>query len=252
MPSLLSRIFGDKQQQAQQQQQQTTQQPQVQQPVVQAQPNTNQNALDILTLLGQNNVNGNTPQAPRYNIPQEELSKVTQGLSFTRNLPQEMLQRLQSGDVTALPEILDAFGRNLYQTTMTHNMGLTDKFVEDRFGFERQGLEGLVRENSTVRSLDQQLAHVHPYARGMLQDLAVKIRREYPNASEQDIMDTVTDVMSNMSKTFSQTPEAVAQQQRQQAAEPNWDSFGDFDTSGDSTTQSQSQATPGTSAPGVV
>lgn len=245
--------LGNKQQQQQQQQQ--TQQ--VQQPTTVQQP-TEISVLDSLLAFNQNRQTETTKaQAPQLGIPQEQLAGIAGQIDFTKSIPPEALSRLQSGDMGALAEILNSVGRSVYQQGLQHSMGLTNQYIDSRMSYENESLDSRIGTSMSRRNLDSSLREVHPYARKMLQNLAADLRAQYPDASEEDIQHTVQETMGELSVTFGNTPDAIAkrnqEQQRQKAAEPNWDTFGNFDTSGDmqSTVQSQGATVAGASGGGA-
>lgn len=192
----------------------------------------NESPLDWLNDFVQNTNNPATTQQrqkPSLNIPQDKLAEIAKGLSFTNNLPQEALQAVLAGDLSKLPDLLDAVGQGAYTTAMQHNMGLVNKFIDDRMSFEREDLGDYVGRQLTTRNFDSQLGNVHPYARKMMQDLAADLRSKYPDATEDDIQHTVWETMREMGTQFSNDPKTVQEQQKRQAAAPNWDSFGGFE-----------------------
>lgn len=233
MPSLLkqlaARLNGNQQQPVQQPQQQPNQQQQQQSMnPTPAQASVSENPLDILQGLLQNKDKAQTPAAPQLSIPQDKLTEVANKLSFASSIPQEIMQKLQAGDFSAFSEAVDHVGRAAYTQALQHSMHLTNEFVGERLTHERSGLEGLVGNTLTARGLSSKLQHMHPQARKMYTEFAQEIRAQFPDASEQDIEDTVAAAMRELGAQLSQDPSTIQQQQQQKAAEPNWDAFAGF------------------------
>lgn len=193
-----------------------------------------QSVLDQLQHFMQNKDQGQQQaQAPRFNIPQEELGKIVSGQDFTKGIPPEVMQGLQSGDPTAIVQALNHVGRASYQASLTHSMGLTDSFVQSRFDHEQSSIQGLVDQRLTNRNLDASIKHMHPYAQNMFKQMAADFRKQFPDASEEDIQDTAWAAMKEIGAQTGNDPASVAQRQKTEQAQPDWDKFGDFDASAD-------------------
>lgn len=182
---------------------------------------TSANPLDILSVLGQNNANSQTSQAPSLSIPQDTLSKIAQSIDYSKAIPQEALQQLQQGDMSALGTILNSALQQQYVTLMEHQSAITNKFVQDRLAHEQGNLQQAMRGNIVDSSLNIQ--DLHPTAQAMFRDVAKGFARQYPEATPQDIEQRTWEVMENLGNQFNRTQKQQAKAQT--AAEVDWDKY---------------------------
>lgn len=180
-----------------------------------------QNPLDLFMQLGQNNGNGQQGQVPQFSIPQDALANVAKQLDYSKAIPQEALQKLQSGDMTALGEILNSALQAQYTTMMTQMPQLTQAYVDNRMQYDRQNLQSDMRNQVVESSLN--IKDLHPVAQTMFRDTAKKLAGQYPDASPQDIEQQTWQLMENLGNQFNRT--AQTQQKAQKASEVNWDEF---------------------------
>lgn len=188
---------------------------------VNPQANVPQNPLDLFMQLGQNNGNGQQGQVPQFSIPQDALANVAKQLDYSKAIPQEALQKLQSGDMTALGEILNSALQAQYTTMMTQMPQLTQAYVDNRMQYDRQNLQSDMRNQVVESSLN--IKDLHPVAQTMFRDTAKKLAGQYPDASPQDIEQQTWQLMENLGNQFNRT--AQTQQKAQKASEVNWDEF---------------------------
>lgn len=186
------------------------------------QANVSNDPLDLFLKLGQNSGNGQQGQAPQFTIPQDTLTAVANQLDYSKAIPQEALQKLQSGDVSALPEIINSALRAQYTTIMQQMPQLTQAYVDNRAQFDRQGLQADVR-NQVVESSLTDLKNLHPIAQNMFRQTAKSLAQEYPDATPQEIQARAWEMMENLGNQFSRTTQV--QQQQQKASEVDWDKF---------------------------
>lgn len=188
-----------------------------------AQPD--QNPLDALSHLWQNKPNSATNAPPAFSLPDDALSTAATSLDFSQSIKPEDLQRLQSGDISALPDILNSALRAQYQVLMKHTTGLTNNYLDSRLSYERQGTERLIGDSMTTNSL-QSTEGLHPVARQMLQDTVIRLRQSNPNLTPKQLEQAAIEMMQSLTSQFDFQGR---ERQRQQArTEVDWDNYGGF------------------------
>lgn len=188
---------------------------------VNTQANVPQNPLDLFMQLGQNNGNGQQGQAPQFDIPQDTLATVAKQLDYSKAIPQEALQKLQSGDMSALGDILNSALQAQYMTMMQQMPKLTQAYVDNRISHDRQSFQSDVRSQVVENSLN--IKDLHPVAQTMFRDTAKKLAAQYPDANPKEIETQTWQLMETLGSQFNRT--AQTQQQAQKASEVNWDEF---------------------------
>ena len=183
--------------------------------------NVSNNPLDLFMQLGQNNGNGQQGQAPQFDIPQDALATVAKQLDYSKAIPQEALQKLQSGDMSALGDILNSALQAQYMTMMQQMPKLTQAYVDNRISHDRQSFQSDVRSQVVENSLN--IKDLHPVAQTMFRDTAKKLAAQYPDANPKEIETQTWQLMETLGSQFNRT--AQTQQQAQKASEVNWDEF---------------------------
>ena len=170
------------------------------------------------------NATAKTEAPPSFNLDAKTLDSVSAGMQFTQGMPTELMQRIQSGDMGAMTEMMDHVGRKAYQTAMQHSSALTDKFVGMREEhFNTKGLPSRMREELTLNAISGN-EKIHPAAKKQLVDIAKRLQIQHPDASPQEIATQARTYVSDLYKAMN--PESQqSSTNAQAAAETNWDSF---------------------------
>lgn len=211
--SMLSQLFGgnksQQQQQAQQQQVQQVQQtqtahvqdnptiPKGTEPGANPNPQTQatQSPTDNFSDLW-NTSNQQPNQAPDFKLNPEQLQQVTGKMDFTRNLNREDLAAIaQGGDaaVTALGNILNGFGRELFGASAQFSSHMTENGYKSASQIIDQGLPGLVRSQMTEQHLYTSNPKLKdPALQPLVGAMQSQFSAKYPNASPQEITDMVS------------------------------------------------------------
>lgn len=183
-----------------------------------------QNPLDFLMSVSNNKPNDSMGQAPELSFPQDTLAKVAQSMDYSKHIPQEALQALQSGDMSQLGVILNSALQAQYQTIMQHQAAVTNKFVADRAQYDGKQQQQAMRSNIVDSSL--QIQNLHPMAQDMFRSTAKKLASQYPDATPADIESQTWVMMESLGNQFNRT--AQQQQVATKASEVDWDKFGGF------------------------
>lgn len=201
-----------------------------QQPAQAAQPGQQAAAkpegLDYLRELFDNKpANGQGKQAPRLQLTAEQIGGVAQKHDFSSAVPQEALQKLQSGDMSALGDILNSVGRQIYQQAMQDATYLTDHYVDSRVGHENESFDARVARSMSTSNI-QGINDLHPVAQNMLKQTISQMREFNPQASQSELEAQAWQMLQSLGSQFDR--EGRAKQQRAQQAEPDWDEYGGF------------------------
>lgn len=173
---------------------------------------TFENPLDFYGHLSQNTPTS-TKTAPEFAIPSETIQKAAGSLDFAKSVPQDIIAKLQAGDMSAFAEALNIVGRQAYASAIEHSSALTNKFVGDRLAFESEGFDQRISSKlvtSGVKSIDS----LHPQAQSMFRDNMERLRQQYPSATQQDLEGATWELMESLGKQFTRNDPAQQQQQQ--------------------------------------
>lgn len=178
--------------------------------------------LDLLTSILQNK--GTEQATPAFQIPQDKMSEIANGLDFAGGISPEAMQALQAGDLSKLPEILNSVGRQAYSTALDHSMRVTDKHLGDRFTSHSASMSAANRQQMVTSQLN--LDDMHPMAQSMFKDVSSKLASQFPDASAKDIEGQAWRMMEELGSQFNRTQRTAAKQAASQ--EVDWDSAAGF------------------------
>lgn len=149
-------------------------------------PNT-VNPLDAYNKMFDNANNGSDLQAPTFKIDPKVLTDVSSKMDFTRGVDPALLQKAQSGDVSALMDIMKTVGQNSYRAALEHNTALTDTYLTSRGEFDKKSLENGVKSQLTHNELSSAPNYSHPVVKAELNRVASQFARANPDASPQEV-----------------------------------------------------------------
>lgn len=207
--------------QAAQMGQQHQQQPANGQPAGPA-PTAAPQGLDLLTAMLQNK--GTAQAVPAFQIPQDKMAEIAGGIDFAAGIPQDAMAKLASGDLSALPEILNSVGRQAYSTALDHSMKVTDRHLGDRFKSHEVAMSANNRQQLVTSQLD--LEDMHPMAQSMFKDVSSQLARQFPDASPKDIEGQAWRMMEELGSQFNRTQKIAAKQAA--SSEVDWDAAAGF------------------------
>jgi len=108
-------------------------------------------------------------------------------VDFLRGVPQETMQRLSSGDMTALPDIINHAVRESYIASAQTTHGMIDRGVQtgiDRFG---TGLDDRFRDYEIRRQNPANEIMSHPAVAPVFQMLKSQVAQQFPNYSPEQV-----------------------------------------------------------------
>lgn len=242
--NLLQMLFGNAQGQTpaqngpQQQMQQQQQLPQGQQQAQQQQNSqlpsepgnfpTPKNELDVLADLLQNSTTQQNADFRAFSLPREKLTEAASKMNFTQNLPPEIMQGLQSGDMQAIMNAINFVGQQSYLQSMEHGMALTNQYLGDRFTHERDGINKhlkLEMQTSNVEGLDK----LHPLAQDMFRRAQQNLINKFPTATKAEIEEATWQLMGSFGNQLNRESAANPLAAKPKALDDiDWDQAGGF------------------------
>lgn len=108
-------------------------------------------------------------------------------VDFLRGVPQETMQRLSSGDMTALPDIINHAVREVFVASAQTTHGMIDRGVQtglDRFG---GGLDDRFRDYEVRRQNPSNEIMSHPAVAPVFQMLKSQVARQFPQYSPEQV-----------------------------------------------------------------
>lgn len=196
------------------------------------------NGLDFFMQQGDNSGNGEAETVPTFALNPETLQQAAQAQDFTRDLDPEILAKLSSGDLSALPELLNAVGRAAYSQSLQHGAALTDKFVNQHSEYQSKQLAPMVREQLTHNELnsaqDTTLDLSNPVVSAAVADKAKELARQHPHLPPAQVAQKAKEFYINIAATMmgananelQKLPGVYKEQQQQTASEvTDWGAY---------------------------
>lgn len=207
------------------QQQPTPQTPQTPQPAPEAAtPTEPVNPLDSYAKMLENaNSPADSKTPPSFNLDPEGLSNVAGKLNFTQGVSPELIQKVTSGDIQALLEVMNSVGQNAYKAALAHSSTLTDTHLNKREEYEDSRLGARVKQTLLKQEIASTPNLQHPVVKQEITRIAEQFAKQYPDATPAWIRDAAL-------KYFDEVHNAVSpgtQQQSNQSANEvqDWESF---------------------------
>lgn len=196
------------------------------------------NGLDFFATLYDNTDNGaNSEEAPVFALDPEKLTAAASKLDFTKDLDPELLQGLASGDLSKLPELLNAVGRASYSQALQHGAALTDKFVGQHSDYQNKQLAPMVRDQLTQNELNSDAGGLdlsNPVVARAVADTAKQLSKRHPTlppsviaqrAKEYHIQ-LASSMLGVSAEGMQQLPDLYKQQQQEvQSQDTDWDAY---------------------------
>lgn len=170
-----------------------------------------------------NNTDDANDKVPVFELNQDQLGVVTKSQSFMKDVDPALMTRLQSGDMTALSDIIEHATRNSYRASLEHSSKLTDKYVGARFDYEGKGLGGKIRDNLVTGNLSKIPGFSHPVAQQELVKVAKSLAKQHPDASPEEIADEARRYLTELGRSLD--PNTQQQADRKKASETDWDEY---------------------------
>lgn len=162
--------------------------------------------------------------APQFNLDAAALSTASKGMDFMRGLDPAVLQRAQTGDSTAIMEMMAHGNRQAYELAMSHSATLSNKFTDAREAFNNKGFAGKVKGELTMNALTNSPNFSHPVVRKELIRVSREIQQQNPDASPQEVADQAKQYLTEISGALNPAQHKPSAKDK---GDTNWDSFFD-------------------------
>jgi len=153
-------------------------------------------------------------EPPKFLLAADKVKEAAGKMDFTAGLPDDIVQKLQSGEAIDGKTLLAAInfaGRQAYSRALEHATGLTGHFVEARVKHEQQGLPAVLR-NYLARSKAISGPDVadNPVVREHMAMISEKVAAKFPDATEDEVATLTQEYFTEMAKAIN--PKAFQQQ----------------------------------------
>lgn len=183
------------------------------------------NPLDSFTGMYDTKSRGTDEVPPVFALDPASLRTAASQLNFSAHVTPELAQKLQSGDATAVADAFNELGRQVYQTTMSHQSTLTDRFVNARMTHDRKGLGQSVHSVLTANSLAK-LADQNPVLKEHVTEIGDKIASKYPDATPDWIAEQTKNYFVTMAKQLDPSLDATEVAKKKDKEEDiNWEEW---------------------------
>lgn len=185
----------------QKQQTQQTQQTQTQaDPNLSANPDTTQkdgkmpgtgvtaeNPLDVYAKMFENASKNSEAQAPEFKLDPKVLDEVSSKMDFAKTVDPALLQKAQTGDASAMMQLMQSVSQNAYKAALEHSSALTGTYLNQRQTFDNDRVNAGVRQQLTHQALAGTPNYDHPVIKQELNAKAAQFAKANPDMPPQEI-----------------------------------------------------------------
>lgn len=198
-------------------------------------PESLANPIDVYKDLWSNPTQSVNDQAPQFKIAPDKIQQVTDQLDFSQNLPQELQDRIQSGEQLTSADLIAAMnhvGRATYAKAVEHLSHLTGTYVDLHSKHSQKGLPSLIKQHLAQSKISNIPAvQNNPALHEHVREIGGRIAQRYPNASEDWIAEQTSKYFLDMAKSLN--PDAFigegtgarGQRSGQDKNTTDWDTF---------------------------
>lgn len=140
---------------------------------------------------------------PAFNLDPKVLGEVSGSLDFTKNVPQEVMQKALTGDAASLTQMMNHVAQQAYQAALSHGASLTDKFVGARSAYDLKSIGGGVKKELTSQALSSIPNYSHPVVREQLNRIAEQMAATNPELSPEEIAKSAAKYMQDLASAIS-------------------------------------------------
>lgn len=143
-------------------------------------------------------------QAPKFDIDPKTMQSVTDKLDFTSSLPQEIQQKMASGEALTgqeMQQMLNHVGRQAYANAMNHSSKLTERFVGLHSEHSLKSVPKTVAERMVQsRIANNPNAQRHPVVKKQMEVIASQLLKTNPDASPEWIEEQTSEYFLNLAR----------------------------------------------------
>lgn len=157
-------------------------------------------------------------------VTPEKIGQSVSQMDFMQNAPQEAMQKLASGDMSALPEIINHAVRGALSNSIQMTQGMVEHGV--RTGNERMSstFDSRVRDFQVRSQTSSNPALQHPVGKSLMKTLTGQIAKSNPTMSPEEVQAKGEEFFTQFAEMVLQ-PKQQAEAKQRDATGVNWDEF---------------------------
>lgn len=165
-----------------------------------------------------------TEGPPAFNLDGETLSKVSSQMDFMKGVPQELLDRAQSGEAKAMMELIQHTNRNAYAAALDHGTKLTDTYMGRRGEYDKSAVQSSVKTSLLDQAVSSQANLKNPLVKQEVARIAREFAKSSPDANPSEIVQQAMNYFNDIHAAI--TPQQSQEQQNKQAGQvDDWEAF---------------------------
>lgn len=165
-----------------------------------------------------------TEGPPAFNLDGETLSKVSSQMDFMKGVPQELLDRAQSGEAKAMMELIQHTNRNAYAAALDHGTKLTDTYMGRRGEYDKSAVQSSVKTSLLDQAVASQANLKNPLVKQEVARIAREFAKSSPDANPSEIVQQAMNYFNDIHAAI--TPQQSQEQQNKQAGQvDDWEAF---------------------------
>ena len=177
-------------------------------------------------------------EAPVFSLDPEVVTKAAATIDFTKGLDPELTAAVQGGDMSRLPEMMQAIAQNSYAQAMQHTAAVTEQHLGKLSAHQQSQVAPMVRSQLTESALmtddSYGLDMSNPMVKDSVAQTAKLLSSKHPNAAPEEIAKHAKEYHVRLAATMmgadgdallSLPGQAKVKQAQQTAQEVDWDSY---------------------------
>ena len=175
---------------------------------------------------------------PLYNVDPKQVMDAAGKIDFKSVATPDQLAKIVAGGqegVAAMMDIMNAMSQHVYANAAVAATKIAESGITRALSQAEQRLPGKIRDQQISEGLaSKNPALLDPAVRPMVDMMRNQFAQKYPNATAAELQSMAEDYLTKVGDVFNptKTQQAQQQQQRQNAADSEWDKFFDTGSSG--------------------
>jgi hypothetical protein len=204
--------------------------PQAAQPALPAQPKQEApkqveipDPMDIYAKMFEKSAAVQTEGPPAFNLDSNTLQEVSSKMDFMKGVPQELLQKAQTGDVASLLELMQHTNRNAYAAALDHGTRLTDTHLNRRGEYDRNAVNSSVKTSLLDQAVSSQANLKNPLVKQEVARIAREFAKSSPDANPSEIVQQAMNYFNDIHAAI--TPQSRQAEQGKAGQIQDWDAY---------------------------
>lgn len=160
---------------------------------------------------------------PAFNLDSNTLQEVSSKMDFMKGVPQDLMERAQSGDVKALMELMQHTNRNAYAAALDHGTKLTDTYLGRRGEYDKSAVKTTVKTSLLDQAVASEANLKSPIVRQEIKRIAEEFAKSSPEANPHDIVQQAMNYFNDLHAAI--TPQSQPSQATTAGQVKDWDVF---------------------------